>query len=206
MKDPPKKFFRLSPGNEVRLRYGHILKCERVITDSAGVPVELKCTIDTESLNGSTAARGEGHDSLGVGRARRRRRGAALRASVQVGGPRRRRPRPVWPISIPSHYGPHGLQSGFDARKRRRRLEVPVRAAGLLLRGPRFALERTSVQSNGYASKTRWAKISCKAGSNFSARAARTTSAVVHLRLRPQLQSRADRPATAGATSSYGRR
>jgi glutaminyl-tRNA synthetase len=57
MKDPPKKFFRLSPGNEVRLRYGYILKCERVITDSAGVPVELKCTIETESLKGSTAAR-----------------------------------------------------------------------------------------------------------------------------------------------------
>jgi len=57
MKDPPKKFFRLSPGNEVRLRYAYILKCERVITDSAGVPVELKCTIDRESLNGSTAAR-----------------------------------------------------------------------------------------------------------------------------------------------------
>jgi len=57
MKDPPKKFFRLSPGNEVRLRYAYILKCERVVTDSAGVPVELKCTIDTESLNGSTATR-----------------------------------------------------------------------------------------------------------------------------------------------------
>jgi glutaminyl-tRNA synthetase len=57
MKDPPKKFFRLSPGNEVRLRYAYILKCERVITDSAGVPVELKCTIDTESLAGATATR-----------------------------------------------------------------------------------------------------------------------------------------------------
>ena len=57
MKDPPKKFFRLSPGNEVRLRYAYILKCERVITDSAGVPTELRCTIDTESLNGATAAR-----------------------------------------------------------------------------------------------------------------------------------------------------
>jgi glutaminyl-tRNA synthetase len=57
MKDPPKKFFRLSPGNEVRLRYSYILKCERVITDSAGVPVELKCTIDTASLSGTTSTR-----------------------------------------------------------------------------------------------------------------------------------------------------
>jgi glutaminyl-tRNA synthetase len=57
MKEPPKKFFRLSPGNEVRLRYAYILKCERVITDAAGVPIELKCTIDTESLSGATATR-----------------------------------------------------------------------------------------------------------------------------------------------------
>ena len=57
MKDPPKKFFRLSPGSEVRLRYAYILKCERVVTDPAGTPIELKCTIDTESLNGATAAR-----------------------------------------------------------------------------------------------------------------------------------------------------
>ena len=57
MTDPPKKFFRLSPGNEVRLRYAYILKCERVIADQAGTPIELKCTIDTESLKGATAAR-----------------------------------------------------------------------------------------------------------------------------------------------------
>ena len=36
MEDPPKKFFRLSPGNEVRLRYAYILKCERVVKDAAG--------------------------------------------------------------------------------------------------------------------------------------------------------------------------
>jgi glutaminyl-tRNA synthetase len=57
MRDPPKKFFRLSPGNEVRLRYSYILKCERVVTDSAGLPTELRCTIDTESLSGPTASR-----------------------------------------------------------------------------------------------------------------------------------------------------
>ena len=57
MEDPPKRFFRLSPGNEVRLRYAYILKCERVIKDAAGVPTELRCTIDTGSLAGPTAAR-----------------------------------------------------------------------------------------------------------------------------------------------------
>jgi glutaminyl-tRNA synthetase len=57
MEEPPKKFFRLSPGNEVRLRYAYILRCERVIKDATGTIVELRCTYDPESLNGATAAR-----------------------------------------------------------------------------------------------------------------------------------------------------
>ena len=57
MENPPKKFFRLSPGSEVRLRYAYLLKCERAIKDAAGVIVELRCTYDPESLNGATAAR-----------------------------------------------------------------------------------------------------------------------------------------------------
>ena len=55
--DPPKKFFRLSPGNEVRLRYAYILKCERVVKHADGSIAELRCTIDPESLHGSTAQR-----------------------------------------------------------------------------------------------------------------------------------------------------
>ncbi|HET9358876.1 MAG TPA: glutamine--tRNA ligase/YqeY domain fusion protein [Vicinamibacterales bacterium] len=57
MENPPKKFFRLSPGNEVRLRYAYILKCEQVVKDADGVPIELRCTIDRGSLNGETASR-----------------------------------------------------------------------------------------------------------------------------------------------------
>jgi glutaminyl-tRNA synthetase len=57
METPAKKFFRLSPGNEVRLRYAYILKCERVVKDAAGEVVELRCTIDPESLSGATATR-----------------------------------------------------------------------------------------------------------------------------------------------------
>jgi glutaminyl-tRNA synthetase len=57
MEAPPKKFFRLSPGAEVRLRYAYIFKCERVIKDAAGEIVELRGTIDADSLNGPTATR-----------------------------------------------------------------------------------------------------------------------------------------------------
>ena len=57
MESPPKKFFRLSPGNEVRLRRSYILKCERVVKNDAGEVIELRCTADLESLAGATATR-----------------------------------------------------------------------------------------------------------------------------------------------------
>ncbi|MGH9257067.1 MAG: glutamine--tRNA ligase/YqeY domain fusion protein [Vicinamibacterales bacterium] len=57
MEDPPKKFFRLSPGSEVRLRYAYILKCERAVKDPSGVVTELRCTYDPESLSGSSSTR-----------------------------------------------------------------------------------------------------------------------------------------------------
>jgi glutaminyl-tRNA synthetase len=57
MEVPPKKFFRLSPGMEVRLRYAYIMKCERVVKDAAGEIVELRCTYDNESLSGATSTR-----------------------------------------------------------------------------------------------------------------------------------------------------
>lgn len=53
MEDPPKKFFRLAPGREVRLRYGYFIRCEEVIKDSSGSVVELRCTYDPETRGGN---------------------------------------------------------------------------------------------------------------------------------------------------------
>lgn len=52
--NPHRKFFRLSPGNEVRLRYAYIIKCEEVIKDDDGNVVELLCTYDPETKSGSS--------------------------------------------------------------------------------------------------------------------------------------------------------
>jgi glutaminyl-tRNA synthetase len=52
MEDPPKKFFRLAPGREVRLRYAYYLKCEEVVKDASGEVVELRCTYDPETRGG----------------------------------------------------------------------------------------------------------------------------------------------------------
>lgn len=55
MENPPKKYFRLSPGQEVRLRYSYLIKCEEVIKDEAGNVVELRCTYDPMSGEGSSS-------------------------------------------------------------------------------------------------------------------------------------------------------
>jgi glutaminyl-tRNA synthetase len=52
MENPPSKFYRLSPGREVRLRYGYFIKCEEVIKDEAGNVVELRCTYDPATRGG----------------------------------------------------------------------------------------------------------------------------------------------------------
>jgi glutaminyl-tRNA synthetase len=52
MEDPPKKFFRLGPGREVRLKYAYIIKCEKVIKDSQGKITELHCTYDPLTRSG----------------------------------------------------------------------------------------------------------------------------------------------------------
>ena len=54
MEDPPKKFFRLGPGREVRLRYGYFITCTDVIKDAAGEVVELRCTYDPETRGGNS--------------------------------------------------------------------------------------------------------------------------------------------------------
>lgn len=50
LEDPPKKYFRLHPGGEVRLRYGYIIKCTNVIKDDEGNIVEIHCTHDADTL------------------------------------------------------------------------------------------------------------------------------------------------------------
>lgn len=56
MEDPPKKFFRLRPGGEVRLKHAYIIKCEEVVKNAAGEITELRCTYDPESKSGGAAA------------------------------------------------------------------------------------------------------------------------------------------------------
>jgi glutaminyl-tRNA synthetase len=53
MENPPKKFFRLSPGREVRLRYGYFVTCREAVKNAAGEVVELRCTYDPATRGGN---------------------------------------------------------------------------------------------------------------------------------------------------------
>jgi len=52
--NPPKDWFRLAPGREVRLRYAYIIKCTSVVKDAAGNVTELRCTYDSETREGQS--------------------------------------------------------------------------------------------------------------------------------------------------------
>jgi glutaminyl-tRNA synthetase len=56
MENPPKKYFRLFPGNEVRLKYAYIIKCDEVIKNASGDITELRCTVDLDSKSGGATA------------------------------------------------------------------------------------------------------------------------------------------------------
>ena len=84
--DPPKQYYRLSPGREVRLRYAYFITCTSVVKDENGEVVEIHCTYDPATRGGNAPGRPESeiHHPLGLGRARRRCRSAPLRDSLHA--------------------------------------------------------------------------------------------------------------------------
>ena len=56
MENPPKKFFRLTPGQEVRLKHAYIIKCEQVVKNAAGEVVELRCSYDPQTKSGESGS------------------------------------------------------------------------------------------------------------------------------------------------------
>ncbi len=154
---PPPKYFRLSPGREVRLRGTYFLKCERVVKDERGEVVELRCTYDPATRGGSSpdGRKVKAHDPLGVGRARGRRRGPAVRPAVHGARPPRRRGRArleVVPQPALAGRAP-GLQGRAGPGERRAAHDVPVRAPRLLLRGSGHRGRPAGVQPDGAAAR-----------------------------------------------------
>jgi hypothetical protein len=74
MENPPKKFFRLAPGTEVRLRWAYIVRCVSVVKDASGAVTEVRCTYDPATRGGDIPLgpdgkphpQGAGNDPLGL--------------------------------------------------------------------------------------------------------------------------------------------
>ena len=93
MENPPKKFFRLSPGTEVRLRYAYFITCREVVKNAAGEVVELRCTYDpaTKGGNAPDGRKVKATIHWVSAAARQCRRGAALQSAVHEARSERRR-------------------------------------------------------------------------------------------------------------------
>ena len=94
--DPPKQYYRLSPGREVRLRYGYFITCTGVVKNERGEVVEIHCTYDPATRGGNAPDGRKVKSTIHwvSAAARRRRRGAALREPLHQGEPQRYRAGP----------------------------------------------------------------------------------------------------------------
>ena len=111
MENPPKKFFRLAPGREVRLRYAYFITCREVVKDQAGEVVELRCTYDPATQAAATRRT--------AARSRRRcigsRRRDAVPAEVRLYNPLFLRPDPN-AANFAADLNPQSLEVIADAR------------------------------------------------------------------------------------------
>ena len=162
MENPPKKFFRLSPGKEVRLRYAYFITCREVVKNAAGEVVELRCTYDpaTRGGNAPDGRKVQGDAALGVGGGRRAGRGAALQSAVHAARSRT-------PANFAADLNPNSLEVLTDARARAGACAAQqlagagaVRAAGLFLPRPGLARRASSVFNRTVGLRDTWAKVS----------------------------------------------
>ena len=149
--DPPKKFHRLSPGTEVRLRWAYFIRCTAVVKDAAGEIVELRCTYD--AATGRSAATADGRKVKGtihwVSAAH------AVDAEVRLYDRLFTAPDPENAPEgqdFTASLNPAALEvmprreGGAERGRRRGRRALPVRAHGLLLRRPRQRARAACVQ------------------------------------------------------------
>ena len=158
--DPPKQYYRLSPGSEVRLRWGYFITCTSVVKDEKG-------EVDRDSLHLRSGdarrqcagrAQGEIHHPLGLGGARGRCRGAPLRHAVHARRSERRRGRISREPQSESLEVLTGCKLEPALGERRADGALPVRAARLLLRRSDTAPGKP-VFNRTVALRDTWAKI-----------------------------------------------
>ena len=146
MENPPKKFFRLSPGTEVRLRYAYFITCREVVKNAAGEVVELRCTYDPATKGGNAPDGRKVKATMHWVSAK-----DSLPAEVRLYNPLFTRPDPN-PADFASELNPNSLE--VIARRARRagaggeqfRRSRAVRTPGLFLPGQGFDAGPAGVQ------------------------------------------------------------
>ena len=149
MENPPKKFFRLSPGREVRLRYAYFITCREVVKDAAGELVELRCTYDPATRGGNAPDGRKVQATLHWVAA-----ADAVPAEVRLYNPLFAKPDPD-AGNFAADLNPDSLevlsdcQGGTGAGGRQFRRRGPVRAPGLFHPRPRLDARAAGVQPHG---------------------------------------------------------
>ena len=142
MEDPPRRFFRLAPGREVRLRYGYFIRCQEAVKDVSGRIVELRLHLRSRNTRRLRPRRQacQGNPPLGLRRSRHRRRGQALRQPIHRPQPQRRTRRQDLdrPRQSRLPHRPDRLQAGAVPFQRSPGRDIPVRARRLLHQRPRL--------------------------------------------------------------------
>ncbi len=157
LEDPPKKFFRLAPGREVRLRNAYLVTCTRAIKNDAGEIVELHGTYDPATRGGDAPDGRKVKATLHWVSAAHAvdARNQALRPPVHIGGSRGRRCQGQHGFRRADQSGVarsvERMQGRAGARVSRQRCALPVRAAGLLRGRSRLATRRAGLQSHRLA-------------------------------------------------------
>jgi glutaminyl-tRNA synthetase len=160
MENAPKKFYRLTPGKEVRLRYAYFVTCREAVKNAAGEVVELRCTYDPATKGGNTPPDGRKVQATlhWVSAA------DAVAAEVRLYNPLFARPDPN-PAEFASELSPNSLEvlsrrhDRAGAGRRQCAGRRAVRAAGLFLPRPRLQARQARVQPHVGLRDT-WAKVS----------------------------------------------
>jgi glutaminyl-tRNA synthetase len=164
MESPPAKFYRLSPGREVRLRYAYFITCRTAVKDAAGEVTELRCTYDPATRGGNAPDGRKVRATLHWVAA-----GDAVPAEIRLYHPLFRRPDPN-PADFATDLNPNSLEVLGDCRVEPSLAEGDCEQAVQFERQGYFCRDRTSapgalVFNRTVALRDTWAKLANDAGS-----------------------------------------
>ena len=164
MEDPPKKFFRLAPGREVRLRYAYFITCTDVVKDADGNVVELRCTYDPATKGGDSPDGRKVKATLHWVSAPH-----AISAELRIYDYLFSTPTPGADRDLMADLNPESLQVLTEAKLEPALAETPVGEAVQFERQGYFAVDPDSkpdalVFNRTVALRDTWAKIQAKGG------------------------------------------